>query len=108
MDGESIPSETGYHILNYIDMTNFNYSCQSFGKCWIQAGDSLGYTGYPGYSAYCESNYIEAYVEEADVNSYGCFGYTSSQLSLLQNDYYTTYYTQTHDSSGDGLVDAYG
>lgn len=107
VDGESIGNDTGYHILNYIDMSNFNYGCQGFTSCWIQAGDSLGFTGASGYSAYCQSNYIQAYVEVGDVNSYGCYGYTSSQLSLTQNDYYTTYFTQTCNSSGDGLTDAY-
>lgn len=95
VDGESVPNTSGYHILNYVDMSNPSMDCQGLGSCWIQAGNSLGFTGISGWSKYCQSSYVEAYVEVDDVNAYGCYGYTSGQLSLAQTDYYTVYYDQT-------------
>lgn len=105
VDAESVPNSTDYHILNYIDMSDFTATCHSEGSCWIQVGDELGYTGVPGVSV-CHSSGIEAYVEEADVNAYHCGAYPT--ISLAQTDFYTEYnYGGKCNSGGDGIITAY-
>jgi len=103
-DSESVPNDLGYHILNYVGLAQSG-SCDS-GACWIQAGNSLGATFSSGNPNYCYSTYVQAYMEEADVNNYDCVAYANTQIPLIQNDYYTTFYTWTC-SGGDGLSDAY-
>ncbi len=48
VDAESVPNTSEYHILNYVDMSDYNSNCQGLGSCWIQAGNSLGITGASG------------------------------------------------------------
>jgi hypothetical protein len=108
VDGESVPNNTNYHILNYVDMSAAG-NCEGQGSCWIQVGNALGYTYLGGYPHSCQTpvTTVEAFMEEGDVNTYICTAYTPGQISLQQNDYYTTYYTGTCNGANQGLVNGY-
>lgn len=103
LDYETVPNSTGYHILNYIDMTDLTNHCQGYTRCWIQIGDSIGYTGTS--KSHCHSSSPQAYVEEADVNAYNCGSYPNTQEPLATTMFYTLYDLNSQcNSSGDGKI----
>ena len=109
VDTETLPNDTGYHLLNYIDMNENTPPAGScpytpLGTCWIQIGDSVGTTGPP--PANCKTQGIRAYIEKSDVNGYECFAATAMGVPLAQNDYYSLHYTGTN-SGTNGLVEAW-
>jgi len=106
VDSESVPDDTDYHILNYVDMSSETGNCWSQGSCWIQTGNSIGFTGIVPWRYLCQSSGIEAYAEVDDVNSYLCNGISPVQIPLIQNDYWTSYYTGDCNGAGDGLTDS--